>query len=132
MRENAVGMTEFIDIYPTLCDLAGLEGPQVLEGQSLVPLLKDPWKTSGKYALSQYPRGDEIMGYSIRSERYRLTVWFKGPYRNKSISASENIEAMEFYDYQEDPLEKVSLVCSPGHQENIEQLKSELLSLLGQ
>src|SRR5690606_7545354 len=35
-------VVELLDIYPTLCDLAGLSGPDDLEGKSLVPILNDP------------------------------------------------------------------------------------------
>ena len=48
-------LVELIDIYPTLCDLAGIDQPSHLEGHSFVPLLSDPerkWKTA---AFSQYP-----------------------------------------------------------------------------
>ncbi len=49
-------LVEFVDIYPTLCDLAGLPLPSHLEGTSFAPVLADPqraWKTA---AFSQYPR----------------------------------------------------------------------------
>jgi iduronate 2-sulfatase len=60
MPETSRGKTtealvELIDIYPTLCDLAGIDQPSHLEGHSFVPLLTDPnrkWKTA---AFSQYP-----------------------------------------------------------------------------
>ena len=48
-------LVELIDIYPTLCDLAGIDQPPHLEGHSFVPLLANPerkWKTA---AFSQYP-----------------------------------------------------------------------------
>ena len=36
------GLTEFIDIYPSLCELAGLPLASHLDGKSFVPLLKNP------------------------------------------------------------------------------------------
>ena len=48
-------LVELIDMYPTLCDLAGIEKPAHLEGYSFEPLLQNPslsWKTA---AFSQYP-----------------------------------------------------------------------------
>jgi arylsulfatase A-like enzyme len=61
-------LVEFVDIYPTLAELAGLPLPAHLEGVSMQPLLDSPsrpWKTA---AFSQYPRGQR-MGYSMRTHR---------------------------------------------------------------
>src|SRR5690606_31111238 len=65
-------LAEFVDIYPTLCDLAGLDKPGHLEGTSLLPVLMDARAEVKKVAISQYPRGNslgydhklEYMGYS--------------------------------------------------------------------
>ncbi len=48
-------LVELVDIYPTLCDLVGVEKPETLEGQSFVPLLKNPKQTWKKAAFSQFP-----------------------------------------------------------------------------
>lgn len=48
-------LVELMDIYPTLCELAGVPAPGHLQGTSLVPLLKDPDQTGKGYALSQFP-----------------------------------------------------------------------------
>lgn len=48
-------LVELIDMYPSLCDLAGIAQPAHLEGYSFKPLLEDPsspWKTA---AFSQFP-----------------------------------------------------------------------------
>ncbi|MFD2256811.1 sulfatase [Luteolibacter algae] len=58
--KNAAGkkteaLTELIDMYPTLCDLAGIPKPAHLDGKSLVPLLENPEAEIKDFALSQYP-----------------------------------------------------------------------------
>ena len=62
---------------------------------------------SKKYAVSQYPRGDNKMGYSLRTEKYRYTVWVE--WKNK-VSNFDKIIAEELYDYEKDPLETVNQV----------------------
>jgi iduronate 2-sulfatase len=48
-------LVELVDMYPTLCDLAGLPIPSHLEGTSLVPLLSNPQGKVKDFAMSQYP-----------------------------------------------------------------------------
>jgi iduronate 2-sulfatase len=46
-------LTEFVDIYPTLCEMAGLSIPQHLQGTSLTPLLSDPNRAWNKETKSR-------------------------------------------------------------------------------
>ena len=82
---NTISITEHVDIFPTVCDLVGVTIPEVVDGKSLVPIMKNKKATVIEYAVSQYPRSGsqietgrlgyntaEYMGYSIRDNRYRL------------------------------------------------------------
>lgn len=112
---------EFVDVYPTLADLCGLPVPKGLAGASLKPLIENPSASATKVALSQYPRSSPegpVMGYSIRTERYRCTFWRQ---RN-----GEKIVATELYDEQDDPDETVSLADNPEHKALIESLAKDL------
>ena len=115
---------EFVDIYPSLCDLAGIPLPTTLEGTSVKPLLDDPglpWKTA---AFSQYPRNagktgaGKLMGYTMRTDRYRLTVW---------VSATDHskIDATELYDHQKDPQENYNLAKKPENAALVHQLMEQ-------
>ena len=53
--KSSRGLVELLDIYPTLCDLAGLPKPKHLEGQSFAPLLDDPSLKWKPVAFSQFP-----------------------------------------------------------------------------
>ncbi len=60
MGSNSLGakteaLVELIDMYPTLCDLAGVEIPDHVEGTSFAPLISDPNRTWKRAAFSQYP-----------------------------------------------------------------------------
>lgn len=59
-------IVETIDLFPTLCELAGLPQPDFLDGTSLVPILNRP-QTPGRPALS-------YMGdcQTIRTDTHRL------------------------------------------------------------
>ena len=48
-------LVELVDIYPSLCDLAGLDQPGHLEGKSFAPLLDNPNQSWKPLAISQFP-----------------------------------------------------------------------------
>ena len=163
--KGSKALVEFVDVYPTLCELAGLALPKHLEGKSFMPLLTDPdqaWKTA---AFSQFPspalrewaarplspamrgtyfgpiiaeveaklkreHGDRynadlfnnhVMGYSIRTDRYRYTAWLD--------RRDANIEplAEELYDHDNDPHETVNVAKA-----NPEVTKTHLKQLRAQ
>lgn len=98
--------TEFVDIFPTLCELSGLAIPNNLDGKSLVSLINNQTKKASKYAVSQWPKGN-VMGYSFRTDNYRYTVWLKDKLSMDNITYKD-IVAQELYDYKKDPLETIN------------------------
>jgi arylsulfatase A-like enzyme len=112
--QRTKALTEFVDIYPTLCEVCGLGRPvEQLEGTSFAPLLDDPNRNWKKAAFSQYPRGSlkerdkMVMGYSMRTERFRYTEW-------KHLR-SRKILARELYDHKRDPQENVNVIDDPRY-----------------
>ena len=108
---------ETLDIYPTLCELAGIKPEPTLQGKSLVPML-DGKKMDMEFAVSQWPayRKDNGMGYTIRTERYRYTEWYKD-YRSTQPRGSIKPSGRELYDYQKDPLETHNYVNDPEYKD---------------
>ena len=112
---------EFVDIYPTLLDLAGIEpsgshGTQ-LHGLSLAPILTGQADRVKDLAVSQYPRGNgknAHMGYAYRSDRYRLVRWRQQDAKGEG-EVTGPVVAVELYDYQADPLEKRNLADDPEY-----------------
>jgi len=106
---------ESVDIFPTLCELAGIAVPDQLEGISLVPVLKDLSAKVKDFSMSQYPDHQRkgLMGYSMRTERYRLVVWVPESVSRTGKFDKAQIDAVELYDYRTDPLETVSLAENP-------------------
>jgi arylsulfatase A-like enzyme len=115
-RTNA--LVEFVDIYPTLCELVGLPVPKGLEGASFAPLLKDPARPWKSAAFSQYPR-KELMGHSMRTDRYRYTEWADRDGKAAPVG-------VELYDHQSDPGENVNLANRPECKELAARLAARL------
>ena len=107
----------FMDIYPTLADLCGLEIPAHCEGASFVPLMKDPKRPWKSAAFSQWPRAGKV-GYAMRTDRYRLVRW-------KNAKTGE-ITATELYDHQADPKENVNIAGQAENAALINKLSAQL------
>ena len=141
--QSSDALVELVDMYPTLCDLAGLPTPKHVEGHSFAPLLSQPDQSWKKAAFSQFPnpalrewaanplspgmrqtffgpliedveeriikqQGDRwdrkmfeqhLMGYSMRTDRYRLVLW-----RDRRDPKAEPV-FVELYDHRTDPNE---------------------------
>lgn len=121
--------TEMVDIFPTLCDYAGIQIPEHLSGQSLRPLISGEVTTLNSVAMSQYPRNN-LMGYSARSERYRYTEWHKQGGIMEGIYNGKDIKDKELYDYQKDPLETKNLIDDPAYKEVVKEMRGYLKSVL--
>lgn len=96
-------LAESVDVFPTLAELAGLpppEGPQPIDGVSLVPVLRDGSARVRDHAYHAYPKAK--IGRAIRTERFRLVEW-------KKPGAPRESAEIELYDYREDPLERKNL-----------------------
>ncbi|QNN23680.1 sulfatase [Planctomycetales bacterium ZRK34] len=116
--KHSKALVEFVDIYPSLCELAGVPIPDGLDGRSFAPLLNDPdhpWKSS---AFSQYPRG-KVMGYSMRTERYHFVRWV-----NRGDALGEAL-AVEVYDHQADPLEMNNLAADGQNSTLVKKLTEQ-------
>ncbi len=119
--ESSTSLVELIDLYPTVAELTGLPITEQLEGKSLVPILDDPAQVTKTVALSQYPRSDGVMGYSLRTPTHRLTQWVH--------RKSGEVRAVELYDYSESDIETKNIaITSP---EVVERLANQLSSVAG-
>jgi len=115
--QKSDALVEFVDICPTLFDLCGVPLTDGLEGTSFKPLIENPQRPWKKAAFSQYPHGmkgrGQMMGHSLRTDRYRLTEW---------LSKDKGEGEIELYDYQTDPGENVNIAGRPENAELVKQL----------
>lgn len=127
-------LTEFLDIYPTLCELVGLPKPAHVDGKSLVPVMRDPSVQLHEAAISQCSTVDSqmspllvggkidengpidsCMGWTLRTPRYRYIEW-----REAKLTKGEKVFGtkrlgVELYDYEKDPLERINLADNPEY-----------------
>jgi len=119
---NCRRVVEFIDIYPTVVECLGLPVPQEIDGRSLMPLLEDPLREWDGMAVTQILRpadqrlDTQVMGCSIRTQRYRYTEW------------AEGTQGTELYDHHADPQEFHNLAVDPDQRSQavISRLQLEL------
>lgn len=105
-------LIESIDLYPSLCELAGIEAPSHLQGRSFAPVMKDAgadWKAT---AVGRFRNGD-----TIRTDACRFTE-----YTNKQ---GERLSRM-LYDHESDPGENVNVAGEPSREETVEKLTKQL------
>lgn len=110
-------LVEFIDIYPTLCELTGLPSPEHLHGESMVRLMKNPKTPWKDYAIGRYKAGD-----TIRSETHRFSEF---------RTARGQITGSMLYDHQNDPAETQNVVAEPANRSVSMKLAEELMRRMG-
>lgn len=100
-------ITELIDMFPSLCDLTGIEKPGYLQGTSFVPLLENPDREWKKAAFSQFhrrpkvtPDGKRYMGYSIRTKEFHYVEWY---YWDEVAGEHGDFVTAELYNSINDP-----------------------------
>ena len=120
---------ELVDVFPTLFDLLGLIIPSKVDGISLKNLLDNDKNTlvTKDYAISQYPRHGNKMGYTIRTDKFRYTEWHKNGYINNNEYKNENIDFVEFYDYSVDPFETKNFIDDEKYLIEIKLMKQKLV-----
>lgn len=119
-RGKTEALVELIDLYPTLCELTGLDKPNHLQGKSLVPVLKNPAASHRDSAYSSYPanpgKGRKgVIGHSIRTDQHRYTEWWE--------TGTDKIVASALTDIESDPGETTAVT---GEKELKEKLSAHL------
>jgi arylsulfatase A-like enzyme len=103
---------EYLDVYPTIAELAGLPLPRGLDGASLLPDLASPGQPSSKPALSFRRAPAPPLGATVRTERFRYTEWPDG--------------SEELYDHLDDPGETRNLAGTRGREDTRDTLRKLL------
>lgn len=115
-------MVQNIDHAPTFLELAGIEIPEDIQGDSYLPLLRgeDPedWRKSLYYHFYEYPAEHSVVRhYGVSTDRYKLIHFYYG------------MDEWELYDLQNDPTEMNNLYGKTGYEAITAELKAELTKL---
>ena len=105
-------IVEYVDIYPTLCELAGLDLPDHLQGESFKELLFDERAQSDGVAISQW-----YAGITTIRENYFYTEW---------VNDRDSAYARMLYDHAVDPGENVNISEQQQNADVIQQLSQEM------
>ena len=100
-----------LDIFPTLCELCGLDVPETVEGKSLAPVISEP-DTNLREVLHFAYKGFQR---AVKRDRHKLIEY--------SVNGERNTQ---LFDLQEDPLEMENLAHDPAHSDTVENLRTDL------
>jgi len=120
-------LVQNIDYAETFLDIAGLESPEDMQGESLVPLFKgetpDDWRKSLYYHYYEFPGfwHDVRRHEGVSTERYKLIRFY-----GKDVP---NGEEWEFYDLKADPNEMTNVYGNSSYEPTVSEMKKELLRL---
>ena len=122
MKGDIPEMVQNIDHAATFLQLAGVEIPEDIQGESYLSLLKGEkpkdWRKSLYYHFYEYPGEHAVKRhYGIRTERYKLIHFY------------HDIDAWELYDLQEDPSEMDNIYGDEKYADLVDSLKVELRKL---
>lgn len=136
------GLVSQIDIYPTLCELLGLEKPEWLEGISLLPLLTGEKKQvrDAVFAEINYHAARDPQRM-VRTKRYKYIKRYADdhhyvPCNIDSGAAKEllveqgllgwDLGGEQLYDVYLDPAERVNLAANPAYADVLDEMRSLL------
>lgn len=106
-------LVEFVDIYPSLVELAGLEKPFHLQGKSFVPLAEypdQPWKEE---VYCRWIRGETVV-----TKSHTYTEWFS--------DQTGKVTARMMYNLETDPEETVNISEKPENKKLVGELSEKL------
>jgi iduronate 2-sulfatase len=116
------GLTEFVDIYPTLAEACGLPVPDHCEGTSLMPLVRTPsapWKDAAFSQFRKTINGVRCMGYTMRVDTFRYTEW-------RSRKDLTRVVARELYDHRHHHDENENVIDQVGYAKIIKAMAAKM------
>jgi arylsulfatase A-like enzyme len=122
-------LVSLIDLPPTLLDAAGIDVPEVMQGRSILPLLRNPraqWHDDMFIQISE-----ATVGRSIRTHRWKYAVYAPDKRGSKDMGSDRYIEQY-LYDLQSDPHELRNLIGMESHRAVADRMRQRLLARMAE
>ncbi len=123
-------ITELIDIFPSLCELANIPSPSYIHGESFVPVMKNKSDGVKSIAYSQFhrrpkvsPDGQRYMGYSIVNADWHYVEWYSW---DAEIKMRGDLVAKELYNLKDDPEENQNLAVDTTYDNLMSKLNKSI------
>jgi len=101
-----------LDVFPTLCELAGIDTPSSVEGTSLVRAMTDPQETVRDTLYFAYTD----LHRAVRDRRYKLIEYV--------VNGKHTVT--QLFDLEDDPWETTNLANRPGKADALNEMRSEM------
>ncbi|MEO0586041.1 MAG: sulfatase [Planctomycetota bacterium] len=113
-QRSTTRLVESVDLYPTLCELAGIAAPDHIVGRSFVPLLHDTQAEHKDAIFTRHWRSD-----AVRTDRFRYM-------ETRADGGLGELEGVALFDVQNDPDENHNVAQDPAYANVVDDLRARL------
>ena len=110
-NQTTESFTELVDVYPTLCDLTGINPPDYIQGKSLIPVLKNPKYSLKNEIYTRYKQGEAVI-----DKNYSYTEFYEG----------ETYLGNMLYDHKNDLGENIDISKLPENENLVKNYSKKL------
>lgn len=106
-------VVEYLSLFPTICEMAGIPKPAQLEGESIASLVGNPEAKGKGWALCRWAQGYTL----VTDDNYFYTEWW---------DKDDNVTARLLFDHNVDPGENYNVAGKPEYAKLVKKLSKAL------
>ena len=133
-KKNAVSnaLVEYVDIYPTLCEIAGIDSPNYIHGKSMVPILENPNLRFKSEIYSRYQFREVVQDHDYSyHEILNYNKFYIDRQGNKkpTFDSDVNVAGYMLFDMKNDKQQTIDISKNPEHAEHVKKYSTKLLEM---